>query len=137
MAQAAVVLTLIAATLIGPCLCCCAGTRTFSQSTQTAQTDFPVAPACPHCRTPAGPPSAEHPVPADREHTCPNCDCRAFRTAVAPAPPTPDPGLPFVALLPVVADVSVDTVSRTRPTAFPPDRGIRAFLLDACHRLRC
>ena len=144
MARAAIFLTLIAATLIGPCLCCCALAGTIGSLTGGSHSlrQAPVAePTCPYCLPPAGIPTADHPArkaPTDPFHPCPHCSGRAAVAAVAPPlPPALQPHLPFVALLPVASDISSAWGAATAVIEYRPGWGTQAFLLDACHRLRC
>lgn len=146
MVRPAIVLPLVVATLIGPCLCCCTLARAFARPISTAgadQTSVQPAhkPACPHCRPASDAPTANVPRPPTPTHPtdpCPFCDGTAL--VVATAPPNVSPfvlDVPCVALLPVATADPKRSVSHESPAEYPPGWGTQAFLLDACHRLRC
>jgi hypothetical protein len=145
MARAAIFLTLIAATLIGPCLCCCALNRVLGRTEPTAGADSvqqpaSVGPTCPHCRPPAQNPTPKHPghtAPSDPTHPCPHCSGQASIDAIAPTLVNHVVDDPFVALLPVTSFVSSTLEFAADQVEYPPGWGTQAFLLDACHRLRC
>src|SRR5438270_4710194 len=107
MARPAIFVTLIAATLIGPCLCCCAMARAFARPVSTAQATqtSPKPAACPHCPRTADVPKADRPTPTSPvppTQPCPYCDGGVQLTTAAP--PTISPfvvDVPFVALLPI------------------------------------
>jgi hypothetical protein len=130
MPRLATLLTLIAATSLGPLLCCCAlGVSCPTRGLASAQSD--AVPACPHCQQTDSTKSE----PAKPTHDCPVCEKRnADTTYVEARPALAAPA--FVAWLPL------DTLVAARPTAtqaadvFPlPDP--QTYLLDRCHRLRC
>lgn len=146
MARPAIFLTLIAATLVGPCLCCCALARAFARPDSPARAGRTSPkpahePACRHCRPPNDPPTADvpqPPTPTDPAEPCPFCDGTVL--VVATAPPTHTQfvvDVSCVALLPAASAVPADSVAPEIPKEYPPGWGTQAFLLDTCHRLRC
>ena len=145
MARPAIFLTLIAATLAGPLLCCCTLARAFSAApSQTPETTAAVPkhePACPYCRAAAvgdGVTSSRPSPPVNPSKSCPCCAERAATVAVAPQTiPQPPPEHPLFAILPIQSNVVSAELFGAYRSEFPPGRGIQAFLLDSCHRLRC
>jgi hypothetical protein len=131
MARTAIFLTLIAATLIGPCLCCCA-LGLSPRSVTEPQTATAAPPACPHCR----PPAPEPAPPAEPCHDCPICAKRIVPAVVAEVPvPLLAIDLAFAAYLPVEPDLANAGPESAAQGVVVQD--LRTFLIDVCHRLRC
>ncbi len=132
MPRTAILLTLIAATFLGPLLCCCAlGVTCPTRGVATAESD--VTPACPHCQK-SEPTKSE---PAKSKHDCPVCEKRKADTTYVEAKPAPLPAAPtFVVWLPLDPLLTARPAA-TQPVDVLPQPDPQAFLLDSCHRLRC
>lgn len=142
MARAAIFLTLIVATLIGPWLCCCAYARLVDDSRSYPITAAqPVAPAaCPHCQTDASPgvQTSHSPAPSQPKRDCPCCDVPQHESAVAELSyPAPNLPLPLVGTLPLDSEFLAIHLERGEWSEYPPGIGRQSFLIDFCHRLRC
>jgi hypothetical protein len=139
-------IVLMLATLIGPCLCCCTFATLFRPSnTQATLVAHVAAPqpdddySCPFCRKAATPvPEPTQPMPAApaREH-CPCCQERATVASIAEVPVPIVLALEWVAFLPVDPAPCLPKSNVQAPREYPPGAGMRDFLLDYCHRLRC
>lgn len=133
MPRTAILLTLTAATLFGPLLCCCA--LGFTCAARTLPEREPAkATACPHC-LPAEPKGPE-PAPSNK-HDCPVCADRATGTIYVEVPSAPlPPAQGFVAWLPLDALLPVESAA-ARAAGVRPSPDVQSYFLDACHRLRC
>jgi hypothetical protein len=139
MARSAIFVALVASTLLGPCLCCCAFAGFASDSTIAKNPAIPATPACPHCQTnlPAG--AEPSPVtPVNPTPSCPCCEEREHSVLIAQIPQTPSAGaMQFVDLMPIAPNSTVIIVAERSRWEYPPGMGPKTFLIDFCHHLRC
>ena len=142
----AIFVTLIAATLVGPCLCCCAFAGFLSQGPTVAgpiaTDDQKQPPACPHCRTHSESGATDklpdNRAPQNPTRDCPCCEERGTLAAIAPAPLTLIlVDLSLVAVLPIEADLRIAQELDARRCEHPHGIGTCIFLIDLCHQLRC
>ncbi|HEX3150925.1 MAG TPA: hypothetical protein VHR66_22795 [Gemmataceae bacterium] len=143
MARTAIFVTLIASTLVGPCLCCCIFTRLSIASPSVATDDAKTTTegACPHCRvakTTSDSSELAPLVPSEPKRDCPCCEVRSSVTAIAPSTAIPFAvDVAFVGIISLSSDAVGSAPMGAFDSEYPPGQGTKAFLLDSCHRLRC
>ncbi len=146
MARPATYLTLIVATLLGPCFCCCTVNQLLagSHSNHTAQAagSLPqTTSSCPNCRSGNVIGVGQHSRPEDPAQPiprCPCCDGKVDRVLANPVSNSPIAiAMPFVEVLTVATAPTCAIASTTTRWEYPPGIGQQTFLLDYCHRLRC
>jgi hypothetical protein len=146
MSRAILSLTLVFATLAGPCFCCCADTRMPTAHPPAR----PALPSCCHHPKPENAPPADESSSPRPTHSDPaSCPCRGARTGTTPlavaGPQDPDQaGLRFLTqelAFPgptLLAPPDLDTTPLLTDHDGPSDPFVTtAQLLRAMHLLRC